>query len=109
MERLGVIDGREVWVRTCDGGAGQEVLFEYAGRCGLLAQILAKPWDVKIEEHEGRTFAVVAHDEKVDRFLVTLIDILVNIRVSHPTMVQLPLALEVAPGVLARAFQERLL
>ena len=92
------IEGREVWVAVGDD-VEQVILLENAGWSGLLALALARPeerWNETVritQDGETRTFAAVPHTVEVDRFLIDLIDALIDVRVQHPTMLQLPLAL----------------
>lgn len=102
------IDGREVWVAVGDD-VEQVILLEDAGWSGLLARVLARPedcWpervyitrqdgDGLIGHEETRAFTAVPHTDAVDDFLWQLIDGLIDIRVQHPTMMQLPLRLTV--------------
>ena len=91
-ERLGTIDGAEVWVRIV--GEGQEILIERGSVTERLAMLLAVYQGREVWQREdGREFYVVGHTEEVDRMLMELIDVLISIRYAHPTMVQLKLGL----------------
>lgn len=92
------IEGREVWVAVGDD-VEQVILLENAGWSGLLALALARPeerWTETVRitrDGETRTFTAVPHTVEVDRFLIELIDALIDIRYQHPSFIQLPLAL----------------
>jgi hypothetical protein len=91
---LGQVDGAELVVRIA--GEGQEILVEQgvSTRGDLLARLLAGDEPVREgRSGDGRRWAVVFHSKGVDEFLYRVIDRLIDIRVVHPTMVQLPLAL----------------
>ena len=80
-----------VWPVSLIGGMGLVNLLAAGQPCGL---------------QTGRRWvrAEVQHTDEVDRRIMDLIDVLIDIRVLHPTMVQLPLALgEVEAVKLAEA------
>lgn len=81
----------EVGVRLA--GHGQEVWFAWEGWSRLLALTLARDLEWRREVAGEREFVVVRHDRELDDGVVELIDLLIDIRYSHPTMVQLQLAL----------------
>jgi len=86
------IEGAQVWLRTVPGG--QEIWLENKGWAGLLGLALAKPEERRVGHlSNGREFVVVFHSEHVDRLIYELVDLLIDMRVQHPTMMQLPLQL----------------
>lgn len=92
-ELLGTLEGGEIRVQL--RGEGQDILFEDVGRCRLMAAVLGvgtQPRRVGRSE-DGRQWIVVSHTREVDRIIYELVDILISMRMMHPTMVQLKLQL----------------
>jgi hypothetical protein len=102
-ELLGTFDGQEV--RVVLRGDGQDILFEHSGRCYMLAMTLGvgtqEPREATTDD--GRRWLVLAHTDQVDRLIYELVDVLIAMRYSHPTMVQLKLQLTEEE---AREFEE---
>jgi len=102
-ELAGCLDAGENRVQFTD--EGQDILFEDVGRCRLMAAVLGvgtSPRQVGRSEG-GRRWIVVPHTREVDRIIYDLVDILIDIRMKHPTMVQLRLQLTEEE---AREFEE---
>ncbi len=87
---LGLLDGIEVGVQpTLDG---QHILIQHSDLGQRLACLLAFG-QADIVRREDPTYWHIAHDRRVDRLLVELIDLLISIRYAHPAMVQLEIEL----------------
>ena len=94
---LGHLDGIEVGVQpTLDG---QDIWIEHSNIGQRLACLLAMG-QTDIVRREGAYFWRIAHNRQVDDLIVELIDLLISIRYTHPTLVQLELALDEAEGMI---------
>ena len=86
------VKGAEVGVQSTPDG--QDILIRQSGIGQSLACLLGFG-KADIVRQADATYWRIAHNRQVDNLLVGLIDLLISIRYSHPTMVQLELALPV--------------
>ena len=90
---LGHLDGSEVGVQpTLDG---QDILIQDGDVGQHLASLLGFG-NAEIVRQDETCYWRIVHNRQVDGLLVELIDLLISIRYSHPTLVQLQLELEPA-------------
>ena len=88
---LGHLDGAEIGVMsTLDG---QDILIEHSNIGQRLACLLAMG-QTDIVRRGETPYWRVHHSQEMDHLLMELIDLLISIRYSHPTLVQLELALD---------------
>jgi hypothetical protein len=81
-----------VGVRLTD--RGQEIGFQWVGWSAMLGLALGGRYKPRrLEVVDGEEFLILEHDRELDRFLRTLIDLLIHLRYLHPTMIQLELSL----------------
>lgn len=94
MQRAGAIDEIEVGVEMRDGGQVIVVVWpvEAIGGMGLV-NLLAAGKSCKLEAGRKWMRAEVQHTDEVDQRVMQLIDVLIDIRVLHPKVMQLPLEL----------------
>lgn len=71
----------------------QHVLIEHSEFGQRLVHLLAGH-GVETVELDGLRFRRIHHDYQVDRLLMELTDLFISIRYTHPTLVQLELALD---------------
>jgi hypothetical protein len=88
---LGRLAGHEVGVDHTLGG--QDILIEHSAVGQCLASLLT--WgDAEAVYREDTLYWRVTHNRQVDDLLVELIELLISIRYTHPTLVQLEMILE---------------
>jgi hypothetical protein len=92
VQHLGSIDGARIAVQI--GGTRQNILIEHSSTGRHLVRLLgAEPNHLPTIQVEGVNYWTVEHHTEVDTVLKQTIDILISIRYSHPTFVQLRMEL----------------
>jgi len=90
------VGGTLVAARSLSTGAGQDILVEATPLGGRLARFLASLDGGQApgtQEIGGHTFYVVGHSADLDERITELIEALIALRIVHPTLIQLELAL----------------
>jgi len=93
--RAGTIGEIDVRAETCDGRQVIVVVWPVTVIGGMgLVNVLSAGLSCQLETGRIWMRATIQYTDEVDRRIIELIDALIDVRVLHPTMMQLPLALE---------------
>ncbi len=99
MRRVRVLDGVTVSVEWRNGEqviVAEWPVGETSGMTHLLSTVGGEM--CKVQQSNGLMRMELQHTQEVDRHIMDLTDLLIDIRVLHPTMVQLKLVLNEADG-----------
>jgi hypothetical protein len=100
IHALQAVGGTRVATRRRRADTGQDILVEATPIGGRLAWLLASldgGAAPRKEEVRGRQFYVIHHSRDLDEHVMELVDALIELRIAHPRLVQLEMALPV-PG-----------